>query len=126
MTPDSGLKSLIRAASGGDNPPRGFLTRFAERIGTSTSTVSRWRDGAVPDAEWWPKLADALDMTEADVRQAATMARRTPDSMADLQARLDRIEKRMATLNAQMNVIEVSLQELRDRSRKKKKTEANS
>ena len=75
MTADVGLQSLIRAASGGDRPPRGFLTRFAERIGVSTSTVSRWREGTVPDAEWWPKLADALGLSEAEVRQAATSAR---------------------------------------------------
>jgi hypothetical protein len=120
MTADVGLKSLIREASGGDNPPRGFLTRFAERIGTSTSTVSRWREGAVPDAEWWPRLAQALDLTEAEIRQAATRARRTPDSMADLRARMDRFEQSLATLHTQMDVVQLSLQELRERTRKGK------
>jgi hypothetical protein len=121
-TADSGLQNLIRAASGGDRPPRGFLTRFAERIGTSTSTVSRWRDGTVPDAEWWPRLAEALDLTEAEVRQAATAAKQAPDSMADVQARLERIEQRMARLNSQMDVIELSLQDLRDRSSSRRST----
>jgi DNA-binding transcriptional regulator YdaS (Cro superfamily) len=117
MTADAGLQSLIRAASGGDRPPRGFLTRFAERIGVSTSTVSRWREGTVPDAEWWPKLADALDLSEAEVRQAATSARRSPDTMADLRARIDRVESRLAALDGHMTVIETTLEELRAQRR---------
>jgi hypothetical protein len=117
MSADVGLQSQIRAASGGDRPPRGFLTRFAERIGVSTSTVSRWRDGTVPDAEWWPKLAEALGVSEAEVQRAATAARPTPDSMADLRARMDRFEQRLARLDTQMNVIELTLDELRDRNR---------
>jgi DNA-binding transcriptional regulator YdaS (Cro superfamily) len=122
MTADVGLQSLIRAASGGDRPPRGFLTRFAERIGVSTSTVSRWREGTVPDAEWWPKLADALGLSEAAVRQAATSARRSPDSMADLRARIDRVETRLAVLDGHMSVIETTLEELRAQRRNRRST----
>lgn len=81
---------LIRVATGGDKPARGVLTRWAERVGTSTSTVTRWRGGTIPDPEWWPKLAEVLEVSEAEVHAATETAVSEP-TIAGLYAKLDHL-----------------------------------
>lgn len=82
------ITDLIREATGGNKPPRGTLTRWADTVGVSTATVSRWRGGTVPDPENWAGLADALEMT---VEEIETACGQTAITFTTIDVKLDRL-----------------------------------
>lgn len=85
------ITTLIRDATGGDHPPRGALTRFAEKVGTTSPSVTRWRAGTVPDPEVWPALGLTLGLTPAELEAAATTTSTAPveDQLATILSRID-------------------------------------
>ncbi len=66
------ITKMVLDATGGATPSKGsgLVTRFAERIGTTTSTVSRWRAGGGVDSKWWPALAVEFGVSEDEIADA--------------------------------------------------------
>ena len=62
------ITRLIREATGGDRLGKeGKLTEFAKAIGTTPTTVGRWRDGVIPGPRWRSALADYFGVTEEEI-----------------------------------------------------------
>jgi hypothetical protein len=89
------ITQAIRAKTGGDNPPKGAMAMFARDMDTTNATVTRWRDGTVPGSEWWPRLAEVLDLPEAEVEALAIRSRRQDwrTAVAELHQRLDALQR---------------------------------
>lgn len=84
------ITEWIRLATGGDRIGKnGSIQSFANAIGTTNSTVSRWRDGVIPGPQWRTMLAKALDRSEDEVEDASTEADAV--TLAEINAKLDRI-----------------------------------
>lgn len=99
------ITQLIRQATGGDAPPRGTLTQWATTIGTTVATVSRWRGGTIPDSEWWPRLATALNISENDVATASGHTSPEPGVIR----RLETIERQGNDVLARLDALEQGL-----------------
>lgn len=86
-----GITDLIREATGGARPGKtGQLAAFAKAIGTTATTVSRWREGTIPGPQWRKALADYFDTTEDDIELASRLE---GVSLDDLDARLDTLRE---------------------------------
>lgn len=84
------ITEWIRSATGGDRVGKnGSLQAFANAIGTTNSTVSRWRDGVIPGPQWREKLASALGRSEDEVEEASIDA--SEITLAQISAKLDRV-----------------------------------
>jgi hypothetical protein len=69
---------------------RGSAKRLADEVGTSDTTISRWRWGTNdPGSKWWPGLARALGLTVNEVQELAT---------GETQSRGTDLEERMLML----------------------------
>jgi transcriptional regulator with XRE-family HTH domain len=84
------ITEMIRAATGGDRLGKvGLVQEFADKIGTTNSTVSRWRDGTIPGPQWKVRLAKVLKVDEDEI-EAASVDEPTV-TLAELSAKMDRI-----------------------------------
>lgn len=84
------ITEWIRLATGGERIGKsGSVGSFAKAVGTTASTVSRWRDGVIPGPQWRTAIAKALDRSEDEVEDASTEA--DVVTLAEIKAQLDRI-----------------------------------
>lgn len=84
------ITEWIRSATGGERIGKnGSIQSFANEIGTTNSTVSRWRDGVIPGPQWRMALSKALDRTEDEIDEASTEGGEV--TLAQLNEKLDRI-----------------------------------
>lgn len=79
----NGITELIREATGGGRPGKERkITDFAEAIGTTPTTVTRWRDGTIPGPKWRAALARYFNTTEDDIDLASRLVGVTLDDLA--------------------------------------------
>jgi len=86
---------MIREATGGSRLGRaGMAQVFADQVGTTGSTVSRWRDGVIPGPQWRATLAEALGVTEDDIDEASGPTVTLEEVSAKLDHIIELLERR--------------------------------
>lgn len=77
------ITDMIRDATGGARTGKeGRVTAFADRIGTTPTTVGRWRDGVIPGPRWREALAQYFEVEPAEIDQASELHGVTLDDIS--------------------------------------------